>query len=94
MGMLLELWILSGMKIIPVFRWAGNISKETKLYNMYITIILRDNLEAVYLQSDDMGGISFTTGRMEHAIQRQLQSIQMNYQTQIFRCQVEIQLST
>ena len=29
---------------------------------------LRDNLEAVYLQSEDMGGISFTTGRMIHKI--------------------------
>ena len=33
-----------------------------------ISIMLRDNLEAVYLQSDDMGGISFTTGRMIHKI--------------------------
>ena len=33
-----------------------------------ISIMLRDNLEAVYLQSDDMGGISFTTGKMAHKI--------------------------
>ena len=60
----LESWILSGMS----FLFWSTCRAFNKIKSQLKSIILRDNLQDVYLQSDDMGGISFTTGRRIHKI--------------------------